>query len=189
MAKIQTVLGQITASELGRTLTHEHFSLNFDHFYVPPPQQLNNYLNTNRIAIDNVGLVRQYPYGSRYNIHFNDDDTHKAVLDDIKAYRKFGGGSIVENTTHGLDRNLDLFCDIAKETGVHVIAGTGHYIEAVQNASNVAMTVENMVDLYTKELTIGSETNQNGLVKCGFIGEVGSIYPITGKFCGSYKNN
>lgn len=186
MAKIQTVLGPIDTSNFGRSLTHEHFSLNFDYFYVAPPTHLDIYLNKNRIAIDNVGMVRQYPYGSRYNIHFCDEDTHKAVMDDIKAYRKFGGRSVVENTSHGLNRNLDLFCDIAKESGVHVVAGTGHYIEGVQSTATVAMTVEEMVNLYVKELTVGCETSF-GLVKCGFIGEVGSVWPITGKIFLNFK--
>lgn len=54
------VLGLISPEELGRTLTHEHFSLDFNKFYVAPPDKFETYLDS-EITLDNVGVVRQYP--------------------------------------------------------------------------------------------------------------------------------
>lgn len=164
---------------LGRTLTHEHFSLNFDCFYKAPPAHLSEHFEHDNIRLEQVGFVRQYPYASRYNIHFCDEDTHASVLNDVRQYVAWGGGCIVENSSHGLERNLPLMQSISRETGVHVVAGTGHYVNNVQPAAVLAMRVEEMTDLYTRELTAGCEGAPT--VRCGFIGEVGSTWPIHGE--------
>lgn len=168
------------------TLTHEHFSLDFHKFYCKPPQQLAKFFSegvNEKIHLKNAGFVRQYPYGSKYNINFEDDDTHRAVLEDVKQFKEFGGTTIVENTTHGINRNLKLMYQVARATGVNIVAGTGHYLEMTQKPDTLSLTVEQMVELYTCEIQKGVEVqlspSETVNIKCGFIGEVGSVYPIT----------
>lgn len=179
------VLGPVAPESLGVTLTHEHFSLDFNHFYKPPPSHLNSYFDA-KINLANSGMIRQYPYGSKYNVSFFDADTHQVVLDDVLLYKKWGGGTIVENTSHGLKRNIGFMVDVSKRTGVHVIAGTGHYIADLQSPADLSLTVEQMVELYTKEVSVGVPITDSGnsaesvVVRCGFIGEVGSVWPIHG---------
>jgi phosphotriesterase-related protein len=167
-------------------LTHEHFSLDFHKFYCEPPKPLSRFFNdgvNEKIHLHNVGFVRQYPYGSKYNINFEDDDTHQAVLEDVKQFKEFGGATIVENTTHGINRNLKLMYKAAKSTGVNIIAGTGHYLEMTQKPETLNMSVEEMVKLYTSEIEDGVDVqitpSEKVKIKCGFIGEVGSVFPIT----------
>lgn len=66
---------------------------------------------------------------------------------------------------------------------MHIVAGTGHYVQAVQPDSVTHMTIEEMGDLYTKEILFGTQVDTNAhelvMVKCGIIGEVGSSWPIT----------
>lgn len=186
MEKIQTVLGDIKPEDAGITLTHEHFSLNFDKFYHAPPESLQKFFNEGvnaKIHMKNVGFIRQYPYGSKYNINYEDVDTHEAVLNDVRIFKEFGGGTIVENTTCGINRSLKLMHDIAKETGVNVVAGTGYYLGMTQDSTTLGISVEQMVENYTKEILEGiqvpisaTETIQ---IKCGIIGEIGSAYPIS----------
>ncbi|XP_076282792.1 phosphotriesterase-related protein [Lasioglossum baleicum] len=172
---VQTVLGEKNANELGRILTHEHLSLSFDAFYVPPPHHLKRFFGDN-IEIQNLGFLRQYPYSSRYNLNFNDGDTINAVSEDVKLYREFGGGTIVENSNHGLKRDIELMRRVSRETGVNIIAGTGYYVAATQSERNLCLSKEEMYDTMLKEMTIGCEDCRD--VKTGFIGEVGSAWPI-----------
>lgn len=136
-----------------------------------------------KINLQNVGFVRQYPYGSKYNIEFDDDDTHQAVMADVRQFKEFGGGSIVENTTYGIHRNLELMYQVASQTGVNVVAGTGHYLEMTQKPGISNMTLEELTHTYTQELLHGSvvqlSQSNDVVIKCGFIGEVGSVYPIS----------
>jgi predicted metal-dependent phosphotriesterase family hydrolase len=40
-------------------------------------------------------------------------------------YKQFRGGAVVENSSHGLQRNVKFMKEVSQKTGVHVIAGTG----------------------------------------------------------------
>jgi len=177
MSTVQTVLGAVDPKLLGRVLTHEHMSLEFNHFYCAPPDDLKQFFNR-KITLENVGFVRQYPYSCEFNMHFWDAETHNAVEKDVALFKKLGGGTIVENTSHGLRRNLELMYDISSSTGVHVVAGTGHYVHSTQSDSTLQMKIEDLTDMYSKEIISGFETKDKGMIKCGFIGEVGSTWPI-----------
>lgn len=181
-----TVTGSIDPKDLGITLTHEHFSLNFDKFYCEPPKKLSEFFEegvNQKIHLKNAGFVRQYPYGSKYNINFEDDDTHRAVIEDLKVYKRVGGGAIVENTTCGINRNLKLMYQVAKELDLNIIAGTGHYLGMTQTPATLNMSVEEMVQLYTREMEHGIDVevspSETVNIKCGLIGEIGSAYPIS----------
>lgn len=172
---------------MGYTLTHEHLSLHVDRFYTPCPEHLKGYVtDRKKISLDNLGVLRQYPYSSRYNIIFNDEEAHEKVVEDLKLLKQWCGSNctIFENTTHGIHRDLEFCREAATRTGVNVVAGTGHYIESAQRASDLSVSLEALSDLYTKELVAGVDVSisQNGsdIIKCGFIGEVGSTWPITG---------
>lgn len=173
---------------MGITLTHEHLSMEFHHFYVSAPEHLRHYLaNERKISLDNVGVLRQYPYGSQYNLYLNDDDAKAKVIDDVRLYKQWCNGNctIVENTSCGIVRDMKFYRDVAIKTGVNVVAGTGHYVEMTQNVQDSKTGFEQMVELYTAEVANGVDVSKTGdgsdVIKCGFIGEVGSVWPITGE--------
>lgn len=175
------VLGAIDPNLLGRTLTHEHIAIDFRHFHCGPPcDELKSYFGS-KITLENVGYLKQYPYSSLTNTILYDDETLEAVKKDIQLYKRFGGDSIIENTNHGIRRDLEFMVDVSNATGVNIVAGTGHYVNSVQNENTLNMTIEQLADLYSKELISGVEVPGHGMVKCGFIGEVGSVWPIHGK--------
>ncbi|XP_014288348.1 phosphotriesterase-related protein [Halyomorpha halys] len=169
---VNTVLGAVKAEALGVTLTHEHLSVKYEKFYrSPPPIHKNKF--DGGIGLHNVAFVRQYPYSSRTNMDFTDPE---ASLDGVRLFAEAGGGTIVENTTWGLGRDLQLMKSISKATGVNIIAGTGHYLSEVQTPETLKMPLEEMVKLMTTELTEGCIDDPE--VKCGIIGEVASSWPI-----------
>lgn len=168
---------------MGITLTHEHLSLDFQPFYNAPPEHLKSYFDDReKIKLENVGMIKQYPYGSRFNITFNDEVSLSRILEDVALFKKWGGGSIVENSSHGLQRDLGYYCELAEKTGVNIIAGTGHYIGSCQSASALSLSLEQLSDLYSKEIVTGVDLKGDGktIVKCGVIGEVGSNWPLNG---------
>ncbi|XP_038223492.1 phosphotriesterase-related protein [Zerene cesonia] len=174
-AKVQTVLGDIHPSALGRTLTHEHLSMEFTHFYREPPKKIADKFQTG-FSLENVGFHRQYPYSSENNLILNDLKAKEAVLNDVLAYKKYGGGTIVENTTEGIKRDIDFYKEISEKSNVHIIAGTGYYIADVQNNSTMGCTTEDMYNHMLKEFTEGCVDYPT--VKAGFLGEIASVWPI-----------
>ncbi|XP_034249928.1 phosphotriesterase-related protein [Thrips palmi] len=173
---VQTVLGPVDAGKLGRTLTHEHLSLNFDEFYIPPPPTLKPFIEKS-LCLENIGLVKQYPYGSRENLAFYGNEVDAAVLFDIELFKSAGGGTIVENTSHGIQRKIKLMETVSRQTGVNILAGCGYYVENLQPESVRCMREEELYNSIITEMTVGCIDYPS--VKCGFIGEVGSVWPIT----------
>ncbi|XP_050665888.1 phosphotriesterase-related protein isoform X3 [Leptidea sinapis] len=172
---VKRVLGAVLPSDLGRTLTHEHLSMEFNHFYRKPPNQIAHRFQSG-FTLENVGYIRQYPYSSKFNIVMNDDHSKHAVYNDVGVFKELGGGTIVENTTIGLNRDIDFYKSVSEKTGVHVVAGTGHYIADVQNDTILDIRTEDLYNLMLTELTEGCIDNP--IVKAGFVGEIASVWPI-----------
>ncbi|XP_023723099.1 phosphotriesterase-related protein isoform X1 [Cryptotermes secundus] len=91
-------------------------------------------------------------------------------------HKKFGGSSVVENTSHGLQRNLQFMKEVSLKSGVHLIAGTGYYLASVQPPNLLLQSQETMYNLMLTELTMQCVEHHD--IKCGFIGEVGRSWPL-----------
>ena len=97
------VTGLISPSELGKTMVHEHLSMNFDVAYVPPSSG-NDAKASMPFTMENLGWIRYNPYSHKPNLKFNDKECESAVASELALYRAAGGGAIVECTTHGIQR-------------------------------------------------------------------------------------
>ncbi|CAB3221524.1 unnamed protein product [Arctia plantaginis] len=175
-ARVQTVLGDVNPFVLGRTLTHEHLAMDFSHFYSNPPEQLADKFQSLPYTLDLIGYIKQYPYSSPYNLLMDDSDANTAVLEDLIAYKKFGGGTIVENTTEGIKRNVNFCKRLSQASDVHIVAGTGYYIADTQIQKTLLQSSEDMYNHMLKELTEGCVDAPG--IKAGFMGEIGSIWPL-----------
>jgi len=125
----------------------------------------------------NSGWIQQWPYSHKDNLSMGDKNCENGVLESLKAFKAAGGGCIVENSTFGLNRRTSFLKELSQETGVHIIAGTGFYVEPCQNSDFVSSaTIEKMSNHIIDELTIGSFDCPE--IKCGFIGEIGCNFPL-----------
>lgn len=64
------------------------------------------------------------------------------MRDELVCFKKAGGGTIVENTTTGISRDLLALRQLAKDTGVNIVAGAGYYVDATHSDETRKMTVE-----------------------------------------------
>ena len=118
-------------------------------------------------------------YKNEFNCLLNDKESEEAVLDSVLKFKEAGGGCLVENSTIGLQRRSTFLKELSERTGVHVIAGTGYYVDPFLNVLNIKTgTTEDMAKHMISELTIGCVDDAS--VKCGFIGEIGISNPLTG---------
>lgn len=172
---VRTVKDDVRPEILGRTLTHEHLSMDFTHFYRKPPQMIADKFDYS-FSLDTIGYIRQYPYSSKDNLILNDKSANDAVLRDIQDYKENGGGTIVENTTEGLERDINFYNYVMTTTDVNIVAGTGYYIADMQSANNLHSTLEDLYDHMLAELTTACVGYPS--VRAGFIGEIASVWPI-----------
>ncbi|KAM3865685.1 N-acetyltaurine hydrolase isoform 2-T2 [Diretmus argenteus] len=171
--KVQTVLGLVDPDQLGRTMTHEHLTMSFECCYVPPlPGE--EAVAENPFQMKHMYWLRQNPYSSHENLLLLQETG--AVREELLAYRKAGGGAIVENTTTGIDRDLPTLRQLAKDTGVHIIGGAGYYVDCTHTEATKKMTVEKLTDIIVSEVLHGADGTD---IRCGVIGEIGTSWPIT----------
>lgn len=137
--KVQTVLGLIEPGQLGCTMTHEHLTMDYSCCYHPPPSG-QEALTDQPIEMKNLFWLKQNPYSNKENLFLCQEA--QAVKEELLQYKAAGGGAIVENTTTGIKRDVKTLKRLAEETGVHIIAGAGFYVDATHSPETRAMTVE-----------------------------------------------
>ncbi|KAG7455096.1 hypothetical protein MATL_G00252790 [Megalops atlanticus] len=171
--KVQTVLGLVDPGQLGRTMTHEHLTMTFECCYFPPAPGDKGVAEA-PIEMKNLFWLKQNPYSSHENLLLCQE--MEAVREELLAYRRAGGGTIVENTTTGISRDINTLRRLAKETGVHIVAGAGYYVDVTHSDETRKMTVEKLTDIIVSEVLHGADGTD---IKCGVIGEIGTSWPIT----------
>ncbi|XP_028516768.1 phosphotriesterase-related protein-like isoform X2 [Exaiptasia diaphana] len=173
--KAQTVLGLIEPSKLGRTLTHEHLVMDYKNCFFKPVRESDmETVNLNEITLRNLNWIYQNPYSHKYNLSLGDEPLDE-IISEAAEFKKEGGSTIVENTTNGIQRNVELLKKISLATGLNVISGTGFYLDHTVTEEMKALTVEEMSNMMTKDLTVGVDSTG---IKCGVIGEVGCSWPL-----------
>uniref|UniRef100_A0A8C7A522 N-acetyltaurine hydrolase n=1 Tax=Neovison vison TaxID=452646 RepID=A0A8C7A522_NEOVI len=170
--KVQTVLGPIEPSKLGRTLTHEHLAMTFDCCYYPPPL-CHEATSREPIMMKNLFWIQKNPYSHKENLRLNQE--MEAVREELLYFKAKGGGAVVENTTVGISRDMKTLRWFAEETGVHIVAGAGFYVEATHSPETRAMSVEQLTDVLVNEILHGADGTS---IKCGVIGEIGCSWPL-----------
>lgn len=164
---VQTVLGPLPASELGVTLTHEHLLNDVSSWWTPTtaigvdPAEF----ASAPVAEDLLWDLRQAPFANRDNCQLNDVDV---ACDELKRFANLGGATIVEATGFGIGRDLAGLRRISERTGVHVIAGTGFYLEGSHPVDVRALGVDGVAERILADLRDGEDG-----VRPGIIGEIG----------------
>ncbi|XP_038611725.1 phosphotriesterase-related protein [Tachyglossus aculeatus] len=171
--KVQTVLGPVDPSQLGRTLTHEHLTMTFDCSYHPPPPG-REALSVLPMEMRNLFWIQKNPYSHRENLQLHQEAD--AVREELLHYKAMGGGALVENTTSGIGRDVKRLKWFAEETGVHIVSGAGFYVDATHSPETRAMSVEQLTRVLTEEILHGADGTD---IKCGVIGEIGCSWPLS----------
>lgn len=170
MTDVQTVLGPIPASELGITLTHEHVFIDLvDVAYTPPIHRNATHVD-DRVSIDNLWWIRHDWTSSRDNLRL--DGTATALLE-LLRFRHAGGGSIVDATPRGLGGNPSGLAQVSRESGVHIIRGTGFYTAKAHPRRFTSADGTEVRDSILWDLLEGDDG-----VRSGVIGEVGCSWPL-----------
>lgn len=137
--KVQTVLGLVEPTQLGCTMTHEHLTMSYKCCFVPPSSD-QEALSEGHIEMKNLFWIKQNPYSHKENLLLYQETD--AVKEELLHFKAAGGGAIVENTTTGISRDVKTLKKLAEETGVHIIAGAGFYVDGTYSPEIQVMSVE-----------------------------------------------
>lgn len=156
MSHVQTVLGPVSPESLGRVLPHEHLTS-----LVPGP----------------------WLTGGRA------DDQVQVAVGALAGIRELGFGTVVDLSPYGVvgrDANgdsLSLLQDIARETGLHIVAGSSVYLEPYSPQWALDADLRQMRERFIADATVG--VAKTGIT-IGALGEqatgLGEITPHEEKF-------
>ncbi len=171
--KIQTVLGIIEPGELGITLPHEHIVCDGSAWFVEPEEATEKEMSRRPVCLENLWWIRYNWFKNRDDLVTTDED--QAVWE-LEHFKRAGGCSVVEMSNHGLARDPLSLARVSRATGLNVVMGSGYYLAVslppgFENKSQKEITAEIVRDI--QEGVPGS-----GGIKAGFIGEIGTSWPL-----------
>ena len=158
------------ADELGVTLVHEHL-----HLDATPLLHVHGHQATGTSEPFDVGVAgecRWNPGAHNDNYRFVEQD---AVLEDLIGYRHAGGRTIVDATPLDLGRSPRALQRQAQKSGLHVVMGTGYYLEG-SHRSHLPSGGE---DEATYTLVMSEHRDGVDGAHPGIIGEIGTSDPPT----------
>lgn len=137
---IRTLSGDVAPASLGRTLIHEHLTVDWGELLGRP-----KVLDFDRAALVERILVR---------------------LEELAAV---GFGAMTECTPYGTGRYVDLFHEVALRSAIRIVGSTGFFHESWCPMHPVAraLDLDALVDLMTREITegMGDTLVRAGLIK------------------------
>lgn len=167
-----TVLGPVPARELGVTLTHEHCLIDLRTYWNPPIEVSRRAAAESAIQMSTIGASRRNPFFARDNLVLDDLDD---AIRELTEFKKLGGGAVVDLTPPDIGRDPVALQIIARQTGLHIVAGCGHYIQISHPSTVLNESVESISERLTTELQQGIDDSG---IRPGIIGEVGTSNPI-----------
>jgi phosphotriesterase-related protein len=172
--KVMTVLGPIEPEALGTTLIHEHilFDLSVYHDQRFGPGKAEP-LPDEPLGIEHLWVLKHNVARLRDNVHQRDLDVAEAEL---LRFKEVGGSTIVEVSSGGLVPNYAGLADLARRTGLNIIAGTGYYIGASHPPELAEKSVGQVTDEMLRDVLEGIPGTG---VRAGVLGEIGTTEPLS----------
>ena len=166
--RIVTVLGPVAPGELGLCLPHEHVICALDRGLEWPagagPAEA---FADEPLTLANLEHVQRDPLGNRANLRLEDVDE---MVAELLLYAAAGGRAVVDQTPDELGRDRAALAAVARATGLHVVAGCGHYVADLQPERAAAASVDELVAELRADLLTDP---RRGGVPCGLLGEIG----------------
>ena len=166
--RAQTVLGMIDPADLGPTLMHEH--LLWD---IRTPAMRAEADQGPDISLCNCFAINYGRKKAAGNFRLLCEAT---ATEEMRLMAAQGGRSVVELSSGGLDPRPNGLVAVARDAGVNVIMGCGHYVDEYQPEANRVRSVENFAAEMVDQIQVGA---WNTDVRAGIIGEIGCQAPWT----------
>lgn len=171
---LRTVLGDIPLDRMGATSSHDHVLIDGAIWTLPTPEGSPPGVDSTDPRIEDLWWHRQYPNSTNANYVLDDVDL---AIAELASFAEAGGSTIIELTpTRAMGRDPLLLRAVAEGTGLNIVAGCGHYVQASHPASVSTASEEDLASQFIAEITEGIEGTA---VRAGVIGEIGASHPIT----------
>jgi len=139
MVNVQTVLGPVDSSQLGRTLMHEHVRISW-----------HGWKEDSTVTFDRPGALSR-------------------AIDQLSELYALGIRSFVDPCPIDLGRDVEFLAEVSAGSGVNIICATGLYAEEHGFPPYFRMrSIEELTEIYLHELQngVGATGISPGIIKC-----------------------
>lgn len=164
---VMTVDGLMPSASLGVTLMHEHLQNDCSCWWNPPKDPARQYLAEGPVRPEILGELAQDPF---VNLHNTSLDDLPLAIEEVAAFARAGGRSVVDPTCRGIGRDPTRLRAIAAGTGLNVVMGAGYYLHTSFPPEFEALSVDAIADQIVQEALEGVDGTD---AKIGLIGEIG----------------
>lgn len=169
MPKIQTVLGEIDAKDLGFTLPHEHLFLDLSCYWSGPSKQISKRAYYQEpMSLEKHAEAFYNPWAFLHNTVLDDMDS---TINEVRAFMGFGGKSIVDVTAFGpMGRDPIALRYVSGVTGANVIMSSGRYSLPSMDEEEKKRSINDIKKTILDEFANGAEGTgiKPGLIKLAF---------------------
>jgi phosphotriesterase-related protein len=167
VATVHTVLGPIDAADLGGTMSHVHLTIDILCWHMPYGSPELAKEAEGEMRLENLGRVRRNGLAWKRNLV---QDDLALTIREVGEYARAGGRALVNVDLPGMGRDVGKLQQIARATGLHIVASTGWYIAACHPPEIAGKPKQALADIMIRELTEGID---GSAVRAGNIGEIG----------------
>jgi len=128
--------------------------------------------NAGRFDIGTAAEARWNPGLFLDNYRLTDLDL---IVPELEPYLSAGGRTIVDVTPTHLGRDPEMLRRIATATGVHVVMGTGYYLEQTHPAELARYSEDDIATEFIMEWRAGVASTG---IRPGILGEIGTSVPV-----------
>lgn len=165
---LMTVLGPVSAQDMGITLPHEHLFNDLSGVVDDPFYEFSHILVSQDVGAHNAWALRQDPYCNADNMAPKPVEN---VVTEVQAFASTGGRTIVDATgTAAIGRAPEKLVQVAQTTGLNIVMSTGPYLEKFEGERITARSVDAQAAEMVNELECG--VGETG-IRAGMIGEIG----------------
>lgn len=165
--KVMTVRGVIPVTDMGITLPHEHILNDCRCWWNRPTEADRQHLAEAPVHMGIIGELRVDPFVNLDNCTLDDEPL---AVQELQAFRKVGGATVVDPTCRGIGRAPEALARISKATGLHIIMGSGYYLETSHPPGFRQLSIDDIAD----EIVAEAHDGVGGTgTKIGLIGEIG----------------
>ncbi len=165
--QVTTVLGPVSADDLGMALTHEHLFSDWTRPAKVPEEAAERALYHARVDASISWLLSDNPRCCLDNCRQDDAD---AMVEELQNFVGAGGRTVVDCTNADIGRNPLVLQEISKRTGLNIVMGSGWYVHPFHDESKALATADDLCDELVAEFANGA--GDTG-VRPGIIGEIG----------------
>ena len=171
--EVQTVLGAVPADQLGITMVHEHLLIDLTCVFAQPSEASQQARSREPVSLENLAWVRRNWNASLDNLRLDDETLS---IKEVMQFKLEGGGTIVEVSNIGLGRDPHGLQRIARATGLHVVMGSGYYVDVAHPPDMDDKSEAEIEEEIVRDVTEGVG---NSGARAGIIGELGCSSPLT----------